>query len=146
MPVSALKTVSTARVCLYALLPCSCRNANIFSERRGCFILQCKRLDFHYSDWAGSSRGMKYDSVRPLATLLSLMHDTNIYRVQTISQVTPLYSFHLHPSPNPDPHLATGQQSSHNTRDVHQRPRESNLCTESGTGPNIEEGGIIEEC
>ena len=26
----------------------------------GAFVLQCKRLDFHYCDWAGSSRGMKY--------------------------------------------------------------------------------------
>jgi large subunit ribosomal protein L43 len=25
----------------------------------GAFVLQCKRLDFHYCDWAGSSRGMK---------------------------------------------------------------------------------------
>ncbi|KAF1999918.1 hypothetical protein P154DRAFT_576557 [Amniculicola lignicola CBS 123094] len=24
----------------------------------GAFILQCKRIDFHYCDWAGSSRGM----------------------------------------------------------------------------------------
>jgi len=24
----------------------------------GAFILQCKRLDFHYCDWAGSSKGM----------------------------------------------------------------------------------------
>ncbi|OJJ51079.1 hypothetical protein ASPZODRAFT_127086 [Penicilliopsis zonata CBS 506.65] len=24
----------------------------------GAFILQCKRLDLHYCDWAGSSRGM----------------------------------------------------------------------------------------
>ncbi|KAK2748124.1 39S ribosomal protein L51, mitochondrial [Myotisia sp. PD_48] len=24
----------------------------------GAFILQCKRLDFHYCDWAGSSTGM----------------------------------------------------------------------------------------
>jgi large subunit ribosomal protein L43 len=23
-------------------------------------VLQCKRLDFHYCDWAGSSKGMKY--------------------------------------------------------------------------------------
>lgn len=29
----------------------------------GAFILQCKRLDFHYCDWAGSSRGMKYGTV-----------------------------------------------------------------------------------
>ena len=25
----------------------------------GAFILQCRKLDFHYCDWAGSSRGMK---------------------------------------------------------------------------------------
>ncbi|KAK3504464.1 thioredoxin-like protein [Neurospora crassa] len=24
----------------------------------GAFVLQCKKLDIHYSDWAGSSRGM----------------------------------------------------------------------------------------
>ncbi|KJR80813.1 mitochondrial ribosomal protein L43 [Sporothrix schenckii 1099-18] len=24
----------------------------------GAFILQCRKLDFHYCDWAGSSRGM----------------------------------------------------------------------------------------
>ncbi|KAK3898184.1 thioredoxin-like protein [Staphylotrichum tortipilum] len=24
----------------------------------GAFILQCKRMDFHYCDWAGSSKGM----------------------------------------------------------------------------------------
>jgi len=41
MPVRALQAVSTAR------------------NGVGAFILQCKRLDFHYSDWAGSSRGIK---------------------------------------------------------------------------------------
>ena len=25
----------------------------------GAFILQCKKMDLHYCDWAGSSRGMK---------------------------------------------------------------------------------------
>ncbi|KAK4099061.1 hypothetical protein N658DRAFT_498872 [Parathielavia hyrcaniae] len=24
----------------------------------GAFVLQCKKMDFHYCDWAGSSRGM----------------------------------------------------------------------------------------
>ncbi|KAJ4392098.1 39S ribosomal protein L51, mitochondrial [Gnomoniopsis smithogilvyi] len=24
----------------------------------GAFVLQCKRMDFHYCDWAGSSKGM----------------------------------------------------------------------------------------
>lgn len=25
----------------------------------GAFVLQCKRMEFHYCDWAGSSVGMK---------------------------------------------------------------------------------------
>lgn len=40
MPLKALKEVSRGR------------------NGVGAFILQCKRLDFHYCDWAGSSRGM----------------------------------------------------------------------------------------
>ncbi|KAL2752784.1 hypothetical protein ACRALDRAFT_2112382 [Sodiomyces alcalophilus JCM 7366] len=40
MTVKALKAVSTGRNGL------------------GAFILQCKKLDFHFCDWAGSSRGM----------------------------------------------------------------------------------------
>ncbi|KAF2189016.1 hypothetical protein K469DRAFT_748207 [Zopfia rhizophila CBS 207.26] len=41
MPLSAVRTVAKAQ------------------NGVGAFILQCKRLDFHYCDWAGSSRGMK---------------------------------------------------------------------------------------
>ncbi|CAD0090373.1 unnamed protein product, partial [Aureobasidium vineae] len=38
----------------------------------GAFILQCKRLDFHYCDWAGSSKGMKYALLRsPLEITVS---------------------------------------------------------------------------
>ncbi|MCJ1363583.1 39S ribosomal protein L51, mitochondrial [Acarospora aff. strigata] len=40
MPVQGLRTVASSR------------------NGVGAFILQCKRLDFHYCDWAGSSRGM----------------------------------------------------------------------------------------
>ncbi|KAJ9637771.1 39S ribosomal protein L51, mitochondrial [Coniosporium apollinis] len=40
MPLTALRTVSKPQ------------------NGVGAFILQCKRLDFHYCDWAGSSRGM----------------------------------------------------------------------------------------
>jgi len=40
MPVSGIREVATSRNGVAA------------------FILQCKRLDFHYCDWAGSSRGM----------------------------------------------------------------------------------------
>lgn len=28
----------------------------------GAFVLQCRKLDFHYCDWAGSSKGMKYET------------------------------------------------------------------------------------
>jgi len=41
MPITALRTVSRQQ------------------NGVGAFILQCKKLDFHYCDWAGSSRGMK---------------------------------------------------------------------------------------
>ena len=38
----------------------------------GAFILPCRRLSFHYCDWAGSSRGMNsYLSSSLLPTLLS---------------------------------------------------------------------------
>ncbi|KAI9703161.1 MAG: 39S ribosomal protein L51, mitochondrial [Candelina mexicana] len=40
MPVRALRTASSSQ------------------NGVGAFILQCKRIDFHYCDWAGSSRGM----------------------------------------------------------------------------------------
>ncbi|OJD28477.1 hypothetical protein ACJ73_00108 [Blastomyces percursus] len=40
MPIQGIRTVATSR------------------NGVGAFILQCKRLDFHYCDWAGSSRGM----------------------------------------------------------------------------------------
>ncbi|OCK90139.1 uncharacterized protein K441DRAFT_643682 [Cenococcum geophilum 1.58] len=40
MPLSALKAVAKGQ------------------NGVGAFILQCKRLDFHYCDWAGSSKGM----------------------------------------------------------------------------------------
>ncbi|GJC95659.1 Mitochondrial ribosomal protein [Colletotrichum higginsianum IMI 349063] len=40
MTIQALKTVSTGRNGL------------------GAFILQCRKMDFHYCDWAGSSKGM----------------------------------------------------------------------------------------
>ncbi|KAL4939724.1 hypothetical protein BDV06DRAFT_224778 [Aspergillus oleicola] len=40
MPLTGIRTVATAR------------------NGVGAFVLQCKQLDFHYCDWAGSSRGM----------------------------------------------------------------------------------------
>ncbi|KAK5079018.1 39S ribosomal protein L51, mitochondrial [Lithohypha guttulata] len=80
MPVEALKTVATAR------------------NGVGAFILQCKRLDFHYCDWAGSSRGMNNflaSSTQPNKTsaLLSL---TSRY---------PSTEFRISPRPNKHPIL-----------------------------------------
>jgi large subunit ribosomal protein L43 len=37
----------------------------------GAFILQCKRLDFHYCDWAGSSKGMKYELHQPVSSYIA---------------------------------------------------------------------------
>lgn len=34
--------------------------SNFSKNGVGAFILQCKRLTFHYCDWAGSSRGMNH--------------------------------------------------------------------------------------
>ncbi len=38
------------------------------------FILPCKRLDFHYCDWAGSSRGMKSVLSTTLDLLFTIPH------------------------------------------------------------------------
>ena len=40
----------------------------------GAFILQCRRLDFHYCDWAGSSRGMNAFLASPLLASFSRAH------------------------------------------------------------------------
>ncbi|KAL8694455.1 MAG: hypothetical protein Q9218_000867 [Villophora microphyllina] len=45
----------------------------------GAFILQCKRLDFHYCDWAGSSRGMNSFLQHNLPLFASLHPSIEIY-------------------------------------------------------------------
>ncbi|KAL8783759.1 MAG: hypothetical protein Q9195_009286 [Heterodermia aff. obscurata] len=45
----------------------------------GAFILQCKRLDFHYCDWAGSSRGMNQFLTHLLPTLASTSPSIEIH-------------------------------------------------------------------
>ncbi|KAK4939191.1 39S ribosomal protein L51, mitochondrial [Elasticomyces elasticus] len=71
MVVQGLKTVSTPRNGL------------------GAFILQCKRLDFHYCDWAGSSRGMKSFLTSPL--------------LASFTQRYPGTEFRISPRPNKHP-------------------------------------------
>ncbi|MCJ1319627.1 39S ribosomal protein L51, mitochondrial [Xylographa vitiligo] len=61
MPVKALTTTSVAR------------------NGVGAFILQCKRLDFHYCDWAGSSKGMNQFLTHHLPAFTALSPTTEIH-------------------------------------------------------------------
>lgn len=73
----------------------------------GAFILQCKRLDFHYSDWAGSSTGLKYGAINcSFCVLVSMVLVLRRHRLQTISSITPLYKFHVSAPTDPSSHLA----------------------------------------
>ncbi|KAK5939086.1 39S ribosomal protein L51, mitochondrial [Knufia obscura] len=63
MPVQAVKAVATAR------------------NGVGAFILQCKRLDFHYCDWAGSSRGMNKLLTEPSLPALTQKYASTEFRV-----------------------------------------------------------------
>lgn len=77
MPVTALKTVATAQ------------------NGVGAFILQCKRLDFHYCDWAGSSRGMN-----------SLLKSTQTSKASALLDLTSRYpstEFRISPRPGKHP-------------------------------------------
>jgi hypothetical protein len=61
MPLQALRTVSKAQVtCYFSVVHMQPATDWRLQNGVGAFILQCKRLDFHYCDWAGSSKGMKY--------------------------------------------------------------------------------------
>ncbi|PGH27669.1 hypothetical protein AJ80_00684 [Polytolypa hystricis UAMH7299] len=70
MPVQGVRTVASSRNGL------------------GAFILQCKRLDFHYCDWAGSSRGMN----------AFLRHN-----ILTFAKANPQIEIRISPRPNKHP-------------------------------------------
>ena len=61
MPVSALKAVSKAQVRIATSTQRYLLGQPLIALQNGvgAFIRQCRRLDFHYCDWAGSSKGMK---------------------------------------------------------------------------------------
>ncbi|RMJ28602.1 hypothetical protein PHISP_00562 [Aspergillus sp. HF37] len=67
----------------------------------GAFILQCKRIDFHYCDWAGSSRGM-------LAYLSN--------NLGAFAQANPQIEIHVSPRPRKHPvirgHYINGKEKS----------------------------------
>jgi hypothetical protein len=59
----------------------------------GAFILQCHKLSFHYCDWAGSSRGMKYICLSIIYSIRSL---TLLARFSaTLSKSSPLQTLKL---------------------------------------------------
>ncbi|KAJ9644941.1 uncharacterized protein PV06_08769 [Exophiala oligosperma] len=55
----------------------------VSSSRNGLasFILQCKRLDLHYCDWAGSSRGMKSFLTSPMLADFTSRFPSTEFRV-----------------------------------------------------------------
>ncbi|KAL9072148.1 MAG: hypothetical protein Q9161_003769 [Pseudevernia consocians] len=71
MPVRAIRTTSTAQ------------------NGVGAFILQCKRLDFHYCDKWGSSKGMNTFLRSPLIASFAKAH--------------PQITIHISPRPNTHP-------------------------------------------
>jgi large subunit ribosomal protein L43 len=63
MPVSGIKAVAAAR------------------NGVGAFILPCRRLDLHYCDWAGSSRGLNTFLQSPLLEKLTKQYPQTEFRV-----------------------------------------------------------------
>ena|SRR2546423_4637143 len=110
----------------------------------GAFILQCKRLDFHYCDWAGSSRGMKYASFLPQSNSLSLGAVlTNNFPSKCFPQIKPSSLFFKSSSSDRDPNIASSTQTSCRERPLYQWPRESHLRAEFGKGASSAESRAI---
>lgn len=63
MTIKGIKSIARAHVSTAAPSPAIGTGQaanNGMQNGVGAFILQCKKMDFHYCDWAGSSKGMKY--------------------------------------------------------------------------------------
>lgn len=58
MTVGALRTASQPQVSFLNREAAKASSSSVLQNGVGAFVLQCKRLSFHYCDWAGSSRGM----------------------------------------------------------------------------------------
>jgi hypothetical protein len=65
MTVSGLKKVTVSQVCM-EIRGFPAQVLMNLQNGVGAFILQCHKLSFHYCDWAGSSRGMKYACTPPI--------------------------------------------------------------------------------
>lgn len=89
----------------------------------GAFILQCRRLDFHYCDWAGSSRGMLY----VLFLLISISATISDSVFQCLPQTLPPLLCKGQSSDR-DPSLATTAQAPRHQGALHQWQGEGHLC------------------
>lgn len=85
----------------------------------GAFVLQCKKIDFHYCDWAGSSRGMKYVLVIPTLTekILTVARSGFIKsQLPRFAAANPQVEFSVSPRPSKHPiivgHYVNGRQIS----------------------------------
>ncbi|KAL8400387.1 hypothetical protein RB594_000687 [Gaeumannomyces avenae] len=60
MTITPLQRVSVGRVSVVHVCPLPPSLTFFLATQNGvgAFIMQCKRLEFHYCDWAGSSKGM----------------------------------------------------------------------------------------
>ncbi|KAI9655886.1 MAG: 39S ribosomal protein L43, mitochondrial [Alyxoria varia] len=94
----------------------------------GAFILQCKRLDFHYCDWAGSSRGM-----------VSFIRDT----LPRLARANPQIEFHVSPRPRKHPvvraHYINGRAKAICVRNLQkdQILKKSELLRDDATGRKL---------
>ncbi|KAF2453630.1 thioredoxin-like protein [Lineolata rhizophorae] len=98
MPVSAIRTIT--------------KNQNGV----GAFILQCKRIDFHYCDWEGSSKGMR-----------SFLRS----RLADFARANPAIEINVSPRPRKQPIL----------RGVYVNGRDKQICVR-----NMEPTQIIKKC
>ncbi|KAL2362327.1 hypothetical protein RJZ56_004747 [Blastomyces dermatitidis] len=89
MPIQGIRTVATSR------------------NGVGAFILQCKRLDFHYCDWAGSSRGMKQKlGASRVRSLRSPFHPPSAflkYTLPSFAAANPQIEIRVSPRPKKHP-------------------------------------------
>ncbi len=116
MPVQALRVVATGQVSISShSFSITARSLTILQNGVGAFILQCKRLEFHYCDWAGSSKGMKYVRSLPLSTHFVFAPPPKCSLKTNPLFPTPAPSFNSSYPPSP-PNILRSKCASHPTQ------------------------------
>ena len=112
----------------------------------GAFVQPCKRMEFYYCDWGGSSLGMRYFSILDRKELI----------LKPISAI-PSSCFCFAEPIDRISYQEESQFSSYNTRGLlyffswiglmdSKWTRKGHLCKKFGCESNPEEGGIIKRC